>query len=146
MKLSNVITFAFLMLISSASFAAAGAGGGAALPWEEGLAAIAGSMTGPVAYAVSVIGIVIAAGILIFGNDLNSFGRTVVFLVLVASVIVGAANALQAFTGVGATATTHSMAFIAMFISLAGGMTAIQETVLRVFKKRDNKVEIVTAA
>ena len=146
MKVSNVVTFAFLMLISSATFAAAGAGGAQPLPWEAGLAAIAGSMTGPVAYTVSVIGIVVAAGIIIFGNDLNSFGRMVVFLVLVASVLVGAANALQAFTGVGATASTQSMAFTAMFIALAGGMTAIQETVLRVFKKRDNKVENVAAA
>lgn len=137
MKLSNVATFAVLMLISSVSFAAATGGGGAALPWEAGLAAIAGSMTGPVAYAVSVIGIVIAAGILIFGNDLNAFGRTVVFLVLVASIIVGAANALQAFTGVGATATTLSVAFTSMFIALAGTMTAVQETLLRVFAKRD---------
>ena len=106
MKSRSLFTFIALFTLCSGAFAA-GAGGAAALPWEGGLTAIVGSFTGPVAYAVSVLGIIIGIGILIFGNDLNAFGRTIVFLILAASVIVTAANTLQIFTGVGATTTSE---------------------------------------
>lgn len=124
-------------LVAASTEAQAAATGGGALPWEAGLGLIVTSMTGPVAYAVSVIGIVIAAGILIFGNDLNAFGRTLIFLVLVASVIVGAANALQTFTGVGATTSNHLMGAIGLFFALTSALTATQELFLRAFRKRD---------
>ena len=138
MKCKNLLAIAALMTLSSGAFAAA-AGGGAALPWEGGLTAIVDSFTGPVAYAVSVLGIIIGIGILIFGNDLNAFGRTIVFLILAASVIVTAANTLQIFTGVGATTTAHTISMIGIFMSLVAAMTAAQELFLRLFRKKKKK-------
>ena len=139
MKSRSLILFITLATFYSGAFAA-GTGGGAALPWEGGLTAIVGSFTGPVAYAVSVLGIIIGIGILIFGNDLNAFGRTIVFLILAASVIVTAANTLQIFTGVGATTTTESLGMLALFLSLVAVVTLAQESFLRLFQRSDKRV------
>ena len=143
MKSRSLILFITLATFYSGAYAA-GTGGGAALPWEGGLTAIVGSFTGPVAYAVSVLGIIIGIGILIFGNDLNAFGRTIVFLILAASVIVTAANTLQIFTGVGATTTTESLGMLALFLSLVAGITLAQESFLRLFQKSNKRVICTT--
>ncbi|EWS66550.1 conjugal transfer protein TrbC [Hydrogenophaga sp. T4] len=59
-------------------------------------------MTGPVAFALSIVGIVIAGGVLIFGGDLNGFFRTLIFIVLVMALLVGAQNMMGTFFGRGA--------------------------------------------
>ena len=51
---------------------AAAAGG---LPWEKPMTAIATSLTGPVAYAIGLIGIAIAGGAMLWGGELTEFGR-----------------------------------------------------------------------
>jgi len=51
---------------------AAAAGG---LPWERPMTAIATSLTGPVAYAIGLIGIAIAGGAMLWGGELTEFGR-----------------------------------------------------------------------
>ena len=133
MKSRCLILSLALLSVSGGAFAAAT--GGTALPWEGGLTAIVTSFTGPVAYAVSVLGIIIGIGILIFGNDLNAFGRTIVFLILAASVIVTAANTLQIFTGVGASTTVHTIGMLGTFLSIVALMSAVQETFLRFFRR-----------
>jgi type IV secretion system protein TrbC len=79
---------------------AATTGGG--LPYEGWLTKLNESVTGPVAFAVSLIGIVVAGGVLIFGGDLNGFFRSLVFLVLVIGIIIGAKNMMSVFFGRGA--------------------------------------------
>lgn len=133
---SSKYILAIALLSLSGSVFAAGTGGGAALPWEGGLTALVNSFTGPVAYAVSVLGIIIGIGILIFGNDLNAFGRTIVFLILAASVIVTAANTLQLFTGVGASTTAHTLGMMGIFLSLVAAISAAQEMFLRLFRRK----------
>ena len=83
--------------------AATGAGG--ALPYETWLNALRTSVTGPVAFAVSIIGIVVAGGMLIFGGELNHFFRSLIFLVLVMALTVGAQNMMGTFFGTGAVIT-----------------------------------------
>ena len=63
------------------------------------------SMTGPVAKALSLIGIVVAGGMLIFGGELNAFARTVVFIVLVMALLIGANSFMSAF---GSSALVHN--------------------------------------
>ena len=46
-------------------------------------------MTGPFAFMVVIVGIVIMGGMLIFGNDLSGFGRRVLLLVLGGGLILG---------------------------------------------------------
>jgi type IV secretion system protein VirB2 len=60
-------------------------------------------MTGPVAFGISIIAIIGAgAGIIFGGADMNGFFRTMIFIVLVLALIVGANNILSTLFGVGA--------------------------------------------
>lgn len=92
--------FALLMLLASQAHAASGAGGG--LPYEDWLTRIRQSITGPVAFGISVIAIVAAGAMLIFGGDMNGFMKTLVFIVLVLAFVIAAQNTLSAITGTGA--------------------------------------------
>ena len=82
--------------------ASASTGTGGSLPYETWLTALQNSVTGPVAFALSIIGLVIAGGVLIFGGDLNGFFRSLFFLVLVMALLVGAQNIMSTFFGHGA--------------------------------------------
>ena len=91
---------ACLMLASHPAFASEGTGG--SLPYESWLTALRNSVTGPVAFALSIIGIVVAGGVLIFGGELTAFFRTLIFIVLVMALLVGAQNMMSGFFGRGA--------------------------------------------
>ncbi len=96
-----LITAALIMLlVSNPAMAATGAGG--SLPYESWLESLRNSVTGPVAFTLSVVGIVVAGGVLIFGGELNGFFRTLIFLVLVMALIIGVNNVLSTFFGRGA--------------------------------------------
>lgn len=86
-----------------ADSAYASAGGGGGLPYESALSKLQQSATGPVAFVLSIVGIVVAGGTLIFGGDLSGFFRTMVTLVLVIGVLVSSVNVLQTLFGQGAT-------------------------------------------
>lgn len=88
------------VLYASPVSAAVGTGGG--LPYESWLADLRNSVTGPVAFTFSIVGIVIAGSVLIFGGELNGFIRSLVFIVLVMSFLVGAQNMMATFFGRGA--------------------------------------------
>lgn len=78
----------------------ASAAGG--LPWEAPMTAIATSLTGPVAYAIGLIGIAIAGGAMLWGGELTEFGRRACMIGLVVSVLVFAAPMLSSAFGVTA--------------------------------------------
>jgi len=90
----------FVVMIFPEQALAAGQQGG--LPYEGWLRNLQNSVTGPVAFGLSIIGIVIAGGVLIFGGDLNGFFRTLIFIVLVMALLVGANNIMANFFGAGA--------------------------------------------
>jgi type IV secretory pathway VirB2 component (pilin) len=95
-----IVLLAFVLLAPEPAFASEGTGG--SLPYESWLTSLRNSVTGPVAFALSIIGIVIAGGVLIFGGDLNGFFRTLIFIVLVMALLVGAQNMMSTFFGRGA--------------------------------------------
>jgi len=100
-----MFTFALLaaaLLIGTATDALASVGTGGDLPYESWLESLRSSVTGPVAFTLSLIGIVVAGGALIFGGDLNGFFRSLIFLVLVMALIIGANNIMSTFFGKGA--------------------------------------------
>lgn len=72
------------------------------LPWERPMTAIATSLTGPVAYAIGLIGIAIAGGTMLWGGELTEFGRRACMIGLVVSVLVFAAPMLSSAFGVTA--------------------------------------------
>lgn len=94
------LLFALMILAPQHAFASEGTGG--SLPYEPWLVNLRNSVTGPVAFALSIVGIVVAGGILIFGGDLNGFFRTLIFIVLVMALLVGAQNMMANFFGRGA--------------------------------------------
>lgn len=98
--LGLALLFAFILLAPQHAFASEGTGG--SLPYESWLVNLRNSVTGPVAFTLSIVGIVIAGGVLIFGGDLNGFFRTLIFLVLVMALLVGAQNVMSNFFGRGA--------------------------------------------
>lgn len=99
-SLGLLLLLAFFLLTPQDAFASVGTGG--SLPYESWLTNLRNSVTGPVAFALSIIGIVVAGGVLIFGGDLNGFFRTLIFIVLVMALLVGAQNVMGTFFGRGA--------------------------------------------
>ena len=106
MKLDIVVVIALgLFAFAIAPDAMATTGTGGSLPYESWLTSLRNSVTGPVAFSLSIIGIVVAGGILIFGGELNAFFRTLIFIVLVMALLVGAQNMMTSFFGKGAELT-----------------------------------------
>ena len=104
MRCKNLILLALVFLgvgfLPTAGWAAAA--GGTGLPWEAPLTTLANSVSGPVAYGLSILGIVGVGGFLIFaGGMLGDLLRGVLFVVLVIAMIIASKNTLQAF-GFGA--------------------------------------------
>lgn len=91
-----------LFMLLAPQHVAASTGTGGSLPYESWLTNLQNSVTGPVAFSLSLIGIVVAGGVLIFGGDLNGFFRTLIFIVLVMALLVGAQNIMSTFFGRGA--------------------------------------------
>jgi type IV secretory pathway VirB2 component (pilin) len=80
----------------------AATGGGSGLPWETPLQTLRDSITGPVAYTISLLGVVVAGAALVFGGEINDFVRRMIMLVLVISLIIFAANFLSTLFNTGA--------------------------------------------
>ncbi|EPG9766585.1 conjugal transfer system pilin TrbC [Escherichia coli] len=93
------------LVVPQHAFASEGTGG--SLPYETWLTSLRNSVTGPVAFTLSIIGIVVAGGVLIFGGDLNGFFRSLIFLVLVMALLVGAQNVMTTFFGKGAEVASY---------------------------------------
>jgi type IV secretory pathway VirB2 component (pilin) len=94
------LLLAYLLLAPAHALASEGTGG--ALPYEPWLASLRNSVTGPVAFSLSLVGIVGCGGTLILGGDLNGFLRAIIFMVLVMALLVGAQNTMSSFFGRGA--------------------------------------------
>lgn len=95
-----IALIAITILAPTSAFASEGTGG--SLPYESWLTNLRNSVSGPVAFTLSIIGIVVAGGVLIFGGELNGFFRTLIFIVLVMALLVGAQNMMGTFFGRGA--------------------------------------------
>lgn len=80
---------------------ASGSGGG--VPWEDPLSTVVKSITGPVAFGISVLAIVSAGVMLIFGGEISGFIKTIIYIALVVALIVGATNVLSSLFGISST-------------------------------------------
>ena len=94
-KRLGIILVVLALLTPAVAHAATGGGG---LPWETPLQTLSNSISGPVAYGLSLIGLVVSGSVLIFmGGELNHFARTVVQVVLVISFIIAGKNTISSF-------------------------------------------------
>jgi len=89
------LAFVLLFLFPDQAAFAATEAAADGLPYEAWLITLTNSLTGPVAFAISLLGIMVAGGVLIFGGELNAFFRTMVFLVLVIGLVLGAASMMK---------------------------------------------------
>lgn len=96
--------FIIFMVFSDAAFAsdAAGGTGGAGLPWETTLEKIRRSISGPVAFTISLVGFVAAGATLVWGGEISEFAKRIIYLVLVVSMIVFANTLLTGVLFAGA--------------------------------------------
>lgn len=98
-----------LFILTQPAFASATAG----LQWEGPLTMFVNSVKGPVAFAISLLGIVVCGAMLVFGGEINEFVRRFIMLVLVVSVIIFAAGILSTMFGASsaviATTTIQSI-------------------------------------
>ncbi|MTW05907.1 conjugal transfer protein TrbC [Duganella ginsengisoli] len=92
--------------------ASEGAGGG--LPYEDWFDKLRASVTGPVAFTLSILGLVIAGGTLIFGGELSGFFKSLVYVTLVMSLLVGAQNFMSTFYGRGAEILSYAGHFTSL--------------------------------
>ena len=100
MKYFLLITIALAAASWAPDVFASTSGGG--MPYETGLGKLRDSITGPTAFIISIIAIVIAGLSLIFGCDFNAFAKTMVYIVLIVGIVVGANNVFSYLFGFGA--------------------------------------------
>jgi len=121
---SSILAIAFLLAIfflAASTQAHASEGIGGTLPYESWLMNLRNSVTGPVAFTLSMVGIVVAGGALVMGGDLSGFFRTLVFIVLVLAFLVGAQNMMSNFFGRGAEiAAADTVEFYGMAVTGIG--------------------------
>ncbi|MFM2287728.1 MAG: hypothetical protein RL684_871 [Pseudomonadota bacterium] len=74
------------------------------MEWETPFQSFYRSITGPVAFGIAFLGIVVCGAILIWGGEINEFVRRMVMVILVVAVIMFAGNILRRmFAGGAAT-------------------------------------------
>ena len=73
------------------------------LPWEASVTTLVNSLTGPVALGIALVALSASGWALVWGGELPDWGRKMLMVVLVVSMIVTAAGFLQIlFPGAGA--------------------------------------------
>lgn len=92
--------YLFLFLVLGTGIALASQTG-ANLPWESPLDNLVDSITGPVAFGISLLAIVGVGAGLIFGGEISGFIKTIAYIVLAIAVVVGGASIMKMFTGAG---------------------------------------------
>ncbi len=98
MKKQMLFNFAIYFLLLFAASAVFGAQG---LPWEAPMTVLRTSLTGPIAFGIALIAIMVTGGMLIFGGEINEFAKRGAYVVLVLGLLVTAQNALAVlFPGV----------------------------------------------
>ena len=91
-------TIRALALVSASSLLAQSASASnQSLPWEAPLDQLVQSFSGPIAIAISIIGITVAGLLLVFRGEMGDFGRRMVMIVLAVSLIAGATSVFNTF-------------------------------------------------
>lgn len=95
MRMSNLILFSLTMLAASVALGSTMTG----LPWESPLQTIGNSLTGPVAGIFSLIAIAICGVAAAIGHDLSGFVKSLIGIVFIISVVLGAASLIRILFG-----------------------------------------------
>ncbi len=100
-----------LALMVMPELAMASAPGADDLPFVGSMKKVSDSLSGPFATALSIVAIVGAGAMLIFGGDMNGFMRTLIFLVMVIAMIITAGSLVTFLGGSSAVVAGHLPSF-----------------------------------
>lgn len=95
-----LLVFVVMMFITPEVHASSSSTG---LDWEAPLTKFANSIKGPVAFVISLLGLIVSIAVLLWGGELNDFVRKFIILILVISSVAFASNILSNLFGIGAT-------------------------------------------
>jgi len=98
----------FLSVLAFCSLSAAYAKS-TGMPYEGVLSELSDSLTGPVAKAIALIGIVGSGAALIFGGEISGFLKSVIYLVLVCSLLIVGSTIVGKFTSTGYEITQETI-------------------------------------
>ena len=77
---------------------ASNSGVSSVLPYEAWLFMFQKSLTGPVAFSVALIGIVISgATLILMGGEISTFVRTIIYIIMVMTLLIGANSLMTNF-------------------------------------------------
>lgn len=80
------------------------------MPYESVLTQLSNSLTGPVAKSIALIGIVGSGAALIFGGEITGFLKSVIYLVLVCSLLIMGNVIVDKFSSSGFEITAEAVA------------------------------------
>jgi len=89
-----LFTLAIIALVFFHPTVAYASNAGGNLPWDTPLTTLKNDISGPVALAISLLGIIVCGAALIFGGEISEFIRRIIMVVLVIVVLVGANSLL----------------------------------------------------
>lgn len=95
-----------LLLLVSLLFPELAHASSTGMPWESPLSKLVNSITGPVAFAVSVLAIIAAVAGLLFGGELSGLIKTMIFLAMGIAIVVFATNVLKSLFNISSTLIT----------------------------------------
>ncbi len=101
MRIRTLLALAVLLIVLPLAAAHASSAGGS-LPWDTPLQTLSNDIKGPVAFTISLLGLVATGAALLFGGEINEFIRRIIMVVLVISLLVFAANILSTLFSTGA--------------------------------------------
>jgi type IV secretion system protein VirB2 len=113
---------AMLLLSGTGAFAA---NTGSNLPWEGPLQTLVTSLTGPVAYAISIVAIVALGAGLAFGGEMSESMRRMLQVGIAVCLVVFAAQVMTSWIGSGAETAPASIVPVALMVAAFLGLAAL---------------------
>src|SRR5215475_5373294 len=116
-------SLAAMVLLSGTGAFAANAGNN--LPWEAPLQTLVASLTGPVAYAISIVAIVALGAGLAFGGEMSESMRRMLQVGIAVCLVVFAAQVMTSWIGAGAETAPAAMLPVALMVAGFFGLAAL---------------------
>jgi len=145
-------SLAAMVLLSGVGAFAQNQGGN--LPWEGPLQTLVTSLTGPVAYAISVVAIVALGAGLAFGGEMSESMRRMLQVGVAVCLVVFAAQVMTSWIGSGAETDSASALPIGLLAFAFAGVAALTAwlaeslvaALMVVRRRRAEVVELLAAA
>jgi len=135
---------AMLLLSGTGAFAATT---GSNLPWEGPLQTLVTSLTGPVAYAISIVAIVALGAGLAFGGEMSESMRRMLQVGIAVCLVVFAAQVMTSWIGSAAETAPSSIVplvlMAAAFLGLASLMAWVAQRSMAAVTARARRAEVI---